>query len=131
VDSSNLRPPFDVVKPPVVDDAMQPKEGMDGYPVKVPIIYPTFYICMQMPVGSLQCVPSTFYSIAIMHNNSLTDQIGPEALHDQETEGEVDGRRAWEIPGGTEALWSVMAPHTRYVQPVYQGAHSIDKADIS
>jgi hypothetical protein len=92
VDSSSLRPPFDVVKPPVVDDAMQPNEGMDGYPVKVPIIYPTFYICMQMPVGSLQCELS--YNIAIMHNNSLTDQIGPEALHDHETAGEVDGRRA-------------------------------------
>jgi hypothetical protein len=77
----------------------------------------------------LQCVLS--YNIAIMHNNSLTDEIGPEALHNHETTEEVDGRRPWEIPGGTEALWSVMASDTRYAQPAYQGAHSIDKADIS
>jgi hypothetical protein len=48
VDSSSLRPPLDVLKPPVVDNAMQPTEGMDGYPVKVPIYHPTFDICMQM-----------------------------------------------------------------------------------
>jgi hypothetical protein len=31
-------------KSPLIDDAMQPKEGTDGYPVKVPISCPTFEI---------------------------------------------------------------------------------------
>jgi hypothetical protein len=51
-----------------------------------------------------------------MINNSPTNQIGPEALHDHKTAGEVDSRRARQVPGGSEALWSVMAPDTRYAQ---------------
>ncbi|KAK3134627.1 hypothetical protein QOZ80_6AG0551490 [Eleusine coracana subsp. coracana] len=35
VNPSSLRPLLDVANPPVMDNAMQPKEGMDGYPVKV------------------------------------------------------------------------------------------------
>jgi hypothetical protein len=51
-----------------------------------------------------------------MINNSPTNQIGPEALHDHKTAGEVDSRRARQVPGGSEALWLVMAPDTRYAQ---------------
>jgi hypothetical protein len=52
VESSGLsidkRLTLDAVKSPLKDDAMQPREGMDGYPVKVPISFPTFEIRMQI-----------------------------------------------------------------------------------
>ena len=52
----------DAVQSPLVDDAMQPKEGADGYPVKVPISCPTFDISMQMLVGSFECGRGLSYS---------------------------------------------------------------------
>ena len=59
------------------------------------------------------------YSTVTMPNDIPPIQIGSEALHHHKAEGEVDGRRAWEVPGGTEALRSVLAPDTRCVQTAF------------